>query len=92
MIPKQKAIDLIAKSRPFAHSHWDENKGFVTDELSNNSKAIAKLIVAETIEALNAFGYTGAMYDDFETGSIYTIDQKDPVVYWNNVLSEIDLL
>jgi len=84
MTPKEKAESIYYQFRRLEHdTSWIDNA---------NAKRCARIFINEIIKALDAFGYTGAMYDDFETGSIYTIDQKDPTEYWKKVLSEIELL
>jgi hypothetical protein len=87
MKPEQKAKDLLTKVEKFAHADWDETNGFKKTDASKN---LALIIVDETIEALGAFGYTGAFYDDFETGAMYHIDDKDPVEYWKKVRNWIE--
>lgn len=83
MTPKEKALQLINSCEPFVGKWSDEDVPF---SKISNQKNVALLIVNEIIQALDAFRYTGDMlYYDFETGGLYTIDQKDPTEYWNKV-------
>ncbi len=43
-------------------------------------------IVREIINVLEHFGYSGIIYDDFETGGITTSDEKEPSQYWYEVI------
>jgi len=61
------------------------------DELRNTFKGrfTAIFVVNEIIATLDHFGYSGIMYDDFETGQLTTTDEKLPEDYWNKVKSEL---
>lgn len=50
---------------------------------------IALAVVEEIIEAIDAFGYTQTMWDDFETGQVRA--NGDPTEYWCIVRNEISL-
>ena len=82
MTPKEKAEELVDKFYPmFTNS--------VRDTLA---KQCALIAVDEMLSALDSFGYTGCMYDDFETGRILYTDDKDPSEYWQEVKQEIEKL
>jgi len=64
---------------------------FPKDETEQTrAKACAAMCVKEIIEAVEAFGYCHAMYDDYETGQITTTDEKNPTDHWNKVLEHIN--
>lgn len=82
--PKEKAADLIEKFKS-SISYCGQ-----TDlDILEDAKDCAIIAVDGIIEALNAFGYVGAMYDDFETGDkVFTTD-KDPTEFWQQVKNEL---
>jgi hypothetical protein len=53
---------------------------------------LALIAVDEIIEALESFGYSQTMFDDFETGNITTTDKKSPTEYFYKVKEEIQKL
>ena len=54
------------------------------------SKQCALIAVNEIIEALEAFGYSNAMYDDFATGQITSTDKTCPTEFWLSVKEAIN--
>jgi hypothetical protein len=85
MTPKGKALELYESFTP----HWQS----VNEPLIHNEvRRCALQCVDKIIEALDAFGYTRTMYDDFETGQCITSNDADPCDYWKKVKSEIKLL
>ena len=80
MTPQEKADELIAKFI------WNPQ----TKENMRKAHHAAALCVHQIIEVLDAFGYSGAMYDDFETGQITTTDELLPEVFWVKVLESLE--
>lgn len=76
MTPKLKASELINKF------------SLINGNISPKQCAI--ICVDEIIKAIGAFGYSGAMYDDFETGKIQLTTDTDPIEYWQHVKTEIE--
>lgn len=93
MTPEEKAKELVEKFKgivyPYIGSSMLTNE---TDEgvILTNSKICAIIVVDETIDALDMFGYCGGMYDDYETGQVTLIDEKHPTEYWYKVKEEIN--
>lgn len=58
----------------------------------SRAKQCSLIAVNEIIEAVEAFAYTGAAYDDFETGKMTHTDKKAPTEYWREVKQHIENL
>lgn len=56
-----------------------------SEEMLTKYGSLAPIVIDEIIEVLDAFGYTNTMYDDFETGRMYTTEEKDPTEYYKKV-------
>ena len=89
MTPKEKAEELVGKNYEMFINDEDEH---YTKTAWRLSKQCALIAVDEMLNALDSFGYTGCMYDDFETGHILYTDDKDPSDYWQEVKQEIEKL
>jgi hypothetical protein len=96
MSSKEKAVELVEKFK----NKLLEGLVFTDDfnpELErkwfNRAKECAIICVNEIIELFEiSFGYTGVMYDDFETGMITMNDKTLPETYWQSVKTEIQNL
>lgn len=86
MNPKEKALELKQKFGIATMFSKDNNGYTLSEEMATKMAIIA---VDEIIEALNAFGYIGAMYDDFETGYKVSTTDKDPTEFWQQVKNEL---
>ena len=87
MTPKEKAEELFGKYATYVVM-WAGD----VNTTHQNCKQCALIAVDEMLNALDSFGYTGCMYDDFETGHILYTDDKDPSDYWQEVKQEIEKL
>lgn len=81
MKPADKAVEIF----DFYGCNFDINGESVQKINANNH-------VDSIINALEAFGYDGSMYDDYETGGITTTNEKDPCAYWRDVKKELEKL
>lgn len=86
MPPKEKAIELVMSFMKIK----DTNDMGWAGMNNHMAKQCALIAVDEILSALDSFGYTGCMYDDFETGHVLYTDDKDPSEYWQEVKQEIE--
>lgn len=86
MTPKELAEQLIHNFT----AHTVSNLG--GDQTYANAKECANIAVDEILKAVDNFGYTGTMFNDFETGQILMSDEKDPCAYWQLVKTELEKL
>lgn len=79
MTPKEKATELVSRFKEFI-----SYTGQLENDLLDDARGMALICVDEIIRTLDAFGYVGTMYDDFETGQIVTTGttDADPCDYW----------
>lgn len=82
MKPEDRAVEIVRELVFFKLGNYPFDK----------AKQIAVFHVDGIIEAVEAFGYSGSIFDDYETGNITTTDEKDPSVYWREVKMEIEKL
>lgn len=84
MNPKEKANELIE-----IYSEYQIGESGLSHHCVVK---IALSCVDQIIDALEAFSYSGAMYDDFETRKIAHTDEKCPADYWRKVRKELEAL
>ena len=93
MTPKEKAEAIKKEFQcDFDLFYYDENSEtcIATGKLTSNSKKQCSIIAVKlAMQILEAFGYEGAMYDDFDTGNIVTTSEVNPCDYWQKVIENI---
>jgi hypothetical protein len=90
MTPEEKAKELVDKY--FDSILKSVNSDLYTSNYYDAAIQCALICAAEIIQSLEAFGYSGAMYDDYQTGRITTTDDRLPEEYWIKVKEEIKKL
>lgn len=85
MEARKKAFELFNKMYKYQLNKIDN----VSWDLAKKQALIA---VDKIIEALESFGYVGAMFDDFKTEQITNTSETNPTDYWYEVKQEIEKL
>jgi len=87
MTPQEKAKELVEQFRPHTRLFTEDEGWF---DHPNSAKKCALICVEEIITAVNAFGYSPTIYDDYETGGIANAEVKLPCEYWQQVINELE--
>lgn len=85
MTPKEKAEELIEKFEDKTKDNSLVNTSY------HYAVQCALICVEEIIESIEAFGYSNTFYDDYESGELTFIGDKNPCEYWRKVKQELEM-